>query len=70
LLPAGVIGITGRFSADDAVELAGPDGKVFAKGLVRASSDVLASISGRRTADLPEGVPHEVVHRDDLVVLP
>ena len=23
-----------------------------------------------RTADLPEGIPHEVVHRDDLVVLP
>jgi hypothetical protein len=21
-------------------------------------------------ADLPDGVPHEVVHRDDLVVLP
>ncbi|MEY2451033.1 MAG: glutamate 5-kinase [Acidimicrobiaceae bacterium] len=70
LLPAGVIGVTGRFSADDAVELAGPDGKVFAKGLVRAGADVLTSIAGRRTADLPDGVPHEVVHRDDLVVLP
>jgi glutamate 5-kinase len=70
LLPAGVIGVSGRFSADDAVELTGPDGKVFAKGLVRASSDVLTSIAGRRTADLPDGVPHEVVHRDDLVVLP
>jgi glutamate 5-kinase len=70
LLPAGVVGVSGRFSADDAVELAGPDGKVFAKGLVRASSDVLATVAGRRTADLPEGVPHEVVHRDDLVVLP
>lgn len=65
-----MIGVTGRFSPDDAVELTGPDGKVFAKGLVRASSDVLASIAGRRTADLPDGVPHEVVHRDDLVVLP
>jgi len=31
---------------------------------------VLAAVRGRRTADLPEGVPHEVVHRDDLVVLP
>ena len=56
--------------ADDAVELAGPDRKVFAKGLVRVGSDVLASIAGRRTADLPDGVVHEVVHRDDLVVLP
>ena len=25
---------------------------------------------GRRTPDLPDGVPHEVVHRDDLVLLP
>jgi len=70
LLPAGVIKVEGRFVADDAVELAGPDGKVFAKGLVRASADVLARVAGRNTADLPDGVPHEVVHRDDLVVLP
>jgi len=63
-------GFLGRFSPDDAVELTGPDGKVFAKGLVRASSEVLTSIAGKRTADLPDGVPHEVVHRDDLVVLP
>ncbi|HEV3225567.1 MAG TPA: glutamate 5-kinase [Acidimicrobiales bacterium] len=70
LLPAGVVSVSGRFASDDAVELTGPDGKVFAKGLVRASADVLASVAGRRTADLPEGVPHEVVHRDDLVVLP
>jgi glutamate 5-kinase len=70
LLPAGVVSVAGRFVADDAVELAGPDGKAFAKGLVRASSELLSSIAGRRTADLPEGVPHEVVHRDDLVVLP
>jgi glutamate 5-kinase len=70
LLPAGVVAIEGRFSADEAVELAGPDRKVFAKGLVRAGSDVLTSIAGRRTADLPDGVVHEVVHRDDLVVLP
>jgi hypothetical protein len=30
----------------------------------------LATLAGRRTSELPEGVPHEVVHRDDLVVLP
>ena len=70
LLPAGVVSVVGRFAAEDAVELAGPDGKVFAKGLVRAGSEMLTAIAGRRTADLPDGVPHEVVHRDDLVVLP
>ncbi len=70
LLPAGVREVTGSFAADDAVEIAGPDGKVFAKGLSRISAVALRSVAGRRTVELPEGVPHEVVHRDDLVVLP
>ena len=30
----------------------------------------LRDVAGRRTTELPEGMPHEVVHRDDLVVLP
>ncbi|MFP3902244.1 MAG: glutamate 5-kinase, partial [Acidimicrobiia bacterium] len=35
LLPAGVVAVKGGFEAEDAVEIAGPDGKVFAKGLCR-----------------------------------
>ena len=70
LLPAGVVAIEGSFSQDDAVELATPDGKVFAKGLVRMGSAMLAEFKGHHTADLPAGVIHEVVHRDDLVMLP
>jgi glutamate 5-kinase len=70
LLAAGVLEVHGRFVADDAVELAGPDGKVFAKGLIRIDATTLATLAGRRTGDLPDGVPHEVVHRDDLVLLP
>ncbi len=70
LLPAGVVSVEGRFDADAAVEIAGPDGAVFAKGMSRVASGLLADIAGRRTGDLPDGVPHEVVHRDDLVVLP
>jgi glutamate 5-kinase len=70
LLPAGVVGVDGRFEADAAVVVAGPDGAVFAKGLVRVGSSQLAALAGRRTPDLPEGTPHEVIHRDDLVVLP
>jgi glutamate 5-kinase len=70
LLAAGVQQVVGGFQANEAVELAGPDGKVFAKGLVRLDSVSLRQIAGRRTSDLPTGTPHEVVHRDDLVVLP
>ena len=70
LLAAGVRAVEGRFDADDAVEVVDETGQPFAKGLVRVSAAVLAGIAGRRTGDLPEGVPHEVIHRDDLVVLP
>ncbi|MCU1453943.1 MAG: glutamate 5-kinase [Acidimicrobiales bacterium] len=70
LLAAGVIGVEGRFGADDAVEVCDPDGHVFAKGLVRLDAPALRSVAGRRTSDLPDGVPHEVIHRDDLVMVP
>jgi glutamate 5-kinase len=70
LLAAGVLGVEGRFDVEDAVEVVGEDGRPFAKGLVRYSAPELAAVAGRRTADLPEGAPHEVIHRDDLVVLP
>ena len=61
--------MTGSFDADDAVEIAGPDGVVFAKGLARHPAPVVASWAGRRTSELPDGAATEVVHRDDLVVL-
>ncbi len=70
LLPAGVTGVKGSFDAYDAVEIVGSDGAVFAKGLARLDAVALREIAGRRTADLADGLPHEVVHRDDLVVLP
>jgi glutamate 5-kinase len=70
LLPAGVTGVKGSFEADEAVEIAGPDGAVFAKGLCRLDAAGLREVAGLRTYDLPEGITHEVIHRDDLVVLP
>ena len=68
LLAVGVTGVTGEFVAGDAVEIAGSGGVIFAKGLVRMGAGDLRDAAGRRTADLPEGVTREVVHRDDLVV--
>jgi glutamate 5-kinase len=70
LLAAGVRGVEGGFEIDAPVEIVGDDGRVFAKGLCRYSAAQLRSVAGKRTSDLPEGLPHEVVHRDDLVVLP
>ncbi|HEX5365296.1 MAG TPA: glutamate 5-kinase [Acidimicrobiales bacterium] len=70
LLAAGVTGVKGSFEPEDAVEIAGPDGSVFAKGLCRLDAAGLREVAGRHTYELPDGIPHEVVHRDDLVVLP
>ena len=70
LLPAGVVSVEGRFDAESAVEIAGADGVVFAKGLVRHPSSRVTDWAGRRTSDLPPDLAHEIVHRDDLVVLP
>jgi glutamate 5-kinase len=70
LLPAGVTGCEGSFQPDDAVEIAEADGAVFAKALVRWSADDLARHAGRHTTQLPADLPHEVIHRDDLVVVP
>ena len=70
LLPAGVRSVEGSFDVDDAVEVVTDDGVAFAKGLVRYSSADLVEVAGHQTSALPEGSPHEVIHRDDLVVLP
>jgi glutamate 5-kinase len=61
LLAAGVTGVTGAFRPEDAVEIAGPDGRVFAKGLVRLAAERSAEWMGRRS--------QVVVHRDDLVLV-
>ena len=70
LLAAGVRDVDGAFDVDAPVEIVGDDGRVFAKGLCRYGASQLRAVAGKRTADLPTGSPQEVVHRDDLVVLP
>jgi glutamate 5-kinase len=69
LLSAGVVSTRGEFAADDAVEIADPEGRVFAKGLVGQPAAVVGRWAGRHSAELPDDVAPEVVHRDDLVVL-
>jgi len=70
LLPAGVVSADGGFIAGDAVEVATTEGTVFAKGLVRHPAALVTRWAGCRTSELPADVEHEVIHRDDLVVLP
>lgn len=70
LLAAGVRAVEGGFAVGDAVEIAGPDGVVFAKGLAATDADTMRTLIGKRSTELPPDAPAAVVHRDDLVVLP
>ena len=70
LLPAGVLGARGEFERGDTVDVAGPSGAAFARGMVSVDASQLLSVTGRHTSELPAGMVHEVIHRDDLVLLP
>jgi glutamate 5-kinase len=70
LLPAGVVDVVGRFAAGDTVDVSTTAGAVFARGMVSLDAAAVRTGAGRRTSDLPAGVAHEVIHRDDLVLLP
>lgn len=70
LLPAGVVDVIGAFDQDATVDVVDTDGRIFARGMVSLDSDRLRNVAGRQTRDLPTGLTHEVIHRDDLVVLP
>lgn len=70
LLPAGVIGVEGVFDSGATVDIVGADGVVFARGMSAISAAQLRDVVGMQTSALPLGMHHEVVHRDDLVVLP
>ena len=66
LLPAGIVSVSGDFSAGDPVELVRTDGVAIARGLVAYDAGELPALLGRSTRG--SGL-REVVHRDDLVLL-
>jgi glutamate 5-kinase len=73
LLAVGVVSSSGEFSAGDIVNIAGPDGTIFARGKTAYGSDEIAAIAeqkGEAIASLyPQRKRLEVVHRNDLVLL-
>jgi len=69
LLPAGITEVVGTFEEGDVVEVRDAGGAAIARGLVLSDATVLRQHCGRRSADLPEHMPHEAIHRDDLVLL-
>jgi glutamate 5-kinase len=73
LLPAGVVGVHGRFGAGDPVDLVDTAGRTIGRGLVNYDAAEIPSLLGRTTSELAatfgEGYERELVHRDDLVIL-
>jgi len=67
LLPAGIVSVEGTFAVGDPVELVGPDDVPLARGLVAYDATELPALLGVSTRET--GL-REVVHRDDLVLLP
>lgn len=68
LLHAGVAEVRGDFEAGDTIEVVGLDGTLVARGLARVDARAAAAAAGKKSRDLPEGTPSELVHRDDLIV--
>ena len=73
LLAVGVTGTRGEFAAGDIVNLAGPDGIVFARGQTAFGSDEIPALAGQQGAAVAALHPNrkrlEVIHRNDLVLL-
>jgi len=73
LLASGVKGCDGDFAARDIVNLAGPDGEVFARGQSCFSSHEIHQVLGKSSDALRSEYPGrkrlEVVHRNSLVLL-
>ena len=73
LLPVGIVGVTGDFSAGDAVEVRPADGdsRPIGKGIVNYSAEELRQILGKKSHAVREVIPRaaeEAVHRDYFVL--
>lgn len=74
LLAKGIVSLQGEFSLGDVVSIAGPDGVVFARGVVNFDFAMLQPLLGKSNADIAATHPDlsrlEVIHRDELVLMP
>jgi glutamate 5-kinase len=71
LLPVGIVEVDGSFEVGDAVEVTA-NGAVVGKGIVDYSSQELARVTGLKSAEVRELLPHaadEVIHRDRFVLV-
>ncbi len=68
LLPAGVVRVEGRFEPGDPVDVAGPDGRPFARGLASYGASDAAKLCGLRSAEIEAVLAYktheETIHRN------
>lgn len=73
LLAAGIVGVSGDFSATDPVWIDDEQGNHLARGLVAFDSEEIPEIMGLTTDEIEESLgrqyAHPVVHRDNLVLV-
>ncbi len=73
LLPAGVIGVSGKFRIGDLVRCLGKGGEEVARGLIAYDSAEVEVIMGQRTSRISSLLGYSngnaVIHRDDLILL-
>jgi len=73
LLPAGVTSVEGTFQRGDMVACMGPDGHLFAQGLISYDAVDADRIAGVKSTDVISILGYagraSLIHRDDLVVI-
>jgi glutamate 5-kinase len=73
LLPAGVVAVEGSFERGDAIIVRNGDGREVARGLSAYSSADARAIAGHKSGEIETILGyrgrHEMIHRDDLVVV-
>ena len=74
LLPAGVVTVAGQFDRGDAVSVLGPNGQEIGRGLSAYSAVDARLIAGHKSREIERILGYrgreEMIHRDDLVLLP
>jgi len=74
LLPAGVTAVDGEFERGDSVSIVAGDGRELGRGLIAYSRAEAAAIAGKRSeliaGILGYGGRNEMIHRDDLALIP
>jgi glutamate 5-kinase len=74
LLPSGIQSVHGRFESGAVIEIRAPDSTPLARGVTAYASGEIDRLRGKRSADIPAILGYsyadEIIHRNDLVLLP